>query len=303
MVSYGDSLMPKVDALEDQDLYFLVTYQARRLLAAQDPRFTRPYVAKLDTNVFEQVKFTETFTGVPTGKEGTKEGKGKGETVRKGRKGGRAGKGEVLSKPAWTFPVTRTKYDGKPVDVILFPAGGPFGIIKGSIRRAFHAMKKRQQQYDTLDLMKIHCQATIQTPQAVKSGNIVPLEYAIAGPAPAESQQEGYEPMLVMTPRIGQGGREIGRVPEFYDWFSGRTFQFIMELDSQAKITEEEVCAIFKSLNTLDNHGPAKRGDFILRDLVPLKLDTSERGVLAEGKWPFEIDPFKGQPVASVRKE
>ena len=70
--------------------------------------------------------------------------------------------------------------------------------------------------------------------------------------------QNGKEPVLVLEKRHGRTGEVMAEA--VYDYIADREIAFIVDVDSEATINEEKFVATMKSLNSLDNFGPSKRG-------------------------------------------
>lgn len=173
----------------------------------------------------------------------------------------RKGEEEVKISDCWTFKVEN--------DTILLPWGDEFGIFKKSLRRSLEAQRRLKYESAPLSLMRVY------------------PTWLPVGKPPCESQKDGRLPEIILETRHSQGKDVMVEV--FFDYIENRPFQCIVEVDSEAPLNEEKFVALVKSLNTLDNIGPAKRGKIRINKIVVVEPSQKELE-----------DMLKGEPVMPV---
>ena len=174
----------------------------------------------------------------------------------------REGKEKILEKGCFTFP----KVDGK----VVIPIGGPYGLIKSSMRRAAKLVKARKFLGWRLGLVKIY------------------PEWGYAGPWPPDSMMNGNLPEKILRPVAGPGRKRM--VADYHDYIVDRDIEFIIEISSESPVSEDEVIAAVKSLNDLDEIGPCKRGRIYIYQITKVSLSPEEKRNLWTYGW---INPAK----------
>jgi len=177
----------------------------------------------------------------------------------------RKGESEVKSGDCWTFKEEKGK--------ILLPWGTSFGLLKSSLRRSLIAQRRTRYWVAPLDLIKIY-------PTWLDVGNF-----------PPESMKDGKMPEVVLETRHTTKGDVM--VETFFDYIENRPFTCLIEVDSECPLNEEKLVAFIKTLNTLDNIGPSKRGSMTISTMQRVVLSEEEMKKLRKGE--LEIEPV--QPV------
>lgn len=184
-----------------------------------------------------EIERVETLTdGTPTATRAPRR-------IRKNRKGDE----EIKRSDCWTFKMRGTK--------ILLPWGGSFGLLKGGLKRCLDAQKKLRYDSVLLDLIRVY-----------------PSILAIDGKP--DSTIDGMTPEVVLETRHTNRGDV--RVEVFFDYLTDRKINFTMEVDSECPLNEEKFVSLLKSLNTLDNFGPSKRGAIQIDGIAEVKLTSEE---------------------------
>jgi len=223
--------------LSEKDMWWLVDLTIDKLLAPQDPLYTRPFqYIKKGWGMIERIETTQ--DGTPTT---TREPKRK-KRVRKGES-------EVKTGDTWSF----REEDGK----VLLPWGTHWGLFKKTLMRSIIAQKKERYETAPLALIKVY-----------------PLWLDI-GKAPCESRKDKNVPERVLQKR-NVYGQSNTMVETFFDWVANRRVQFLMKIDGENPINDEKVTGLLKTINTLDDIGPARRGSMHINGIKKVKLEEKE---------------------------
>ena len=153
----------------------------------------------------------------------------------------RTGASEVSTAECWSFET----FDGG----ILLPWGSSWGLFKNALRRTLDAKNDRY------------------TNPKLDNTKVYPKKLFINGPI--DSQTEHNNPEVVLEPRHTQKGDV--RVDVFFDYIKAKQMNFFIEVDSGSPINDEKFVEIIKSLNTLDNFGPSKRGEIRIDSIMQVK--------------------------------
>jgi hypothetical protein len=227
----------KLAKLSEKDTWWLVDLTIDKLLAPQDPLYTRPFqYVKKGWGTIERVE--EWGDGTPTV---AREPKRK----RKIRKG----ESEVKTGDAWSF----REEDGR----ILLPWGTHWGLFKKTLMRSIIAQRKERYETAPLALIKVY-----------------PM-WLDVGKAPCESRKDKNVPERVLEKR-NVSGQSNTMVETFFDWISNRRVQFLMKIDGENPINDEKVIGLLKTVNTLDDIGPARRGSMHINGIKKVKLSEEE---------------------------
>lgn len=237
-------LTPQLQLLEAKDKLYRVRVKINKILA---PQFvTRPYSYR--KKGWGEIERVESHTdGTPT-------------TTRAPRrtKRIRTGESEVKQTDCWTFKIVDKK--------IHLPWGGPWGLFKGALRRSLDAMNKLKYENVRLDLIRVlPVENGEKRTKPCKCG----YESCIQLEGPADSLQEDNLPQIVLETRHTQRGDVM--VETAFDWIANREFEFLTEIDSECPLNEEKFVGLLKSLNTLDNFGPSKRGSLTVTSIQEVK--------------------------------
>lgn len=206
---------------------------------------TRPFVYKK--------KGWGTIERVETTSDGTPEDLRAPKKKRKMRKG----EEEIKSADCWTFRLDKDEH-------IMLPWGTDFGIFKKSLRRSLEAQRKLRYESAPLSLIRVY------------------PAWLDLGKAPAESMRDNNIPERILETRHTQGGDVM--VDVFFDYVENRPFTTIIQIDSEAPINEEKFVALIKTLNTLDNVGPSKRGRIRIEKVAALQVSPDELEKLRKGE-------------------
>jgi len=172
------------------------------------------------------------------------------------RKKVRKGESEVKSADCWTFKTEK--------DRMKLQWGTNWGILKSSLRRSLGAQKKLRYDAAPLELIKVY-----------------PL-WLDVGESPCESMKDGNVPEIVLETRHTQRGDV--RVESFFDYINDRPFSCIVEVDSEAPVDEQKFVALIKTLNTLDTHGPSKRGEIWIGKVAKVEVSQEELDKMSKGE-------------------
>lgn len=202
-------------------------------------------LAPQDPRYVRQVKYEKTGWGKITRFETIEDGTPTATRSPKKSARIRTGDKEIKEGACWSFR--------KEGDQLLLPWATSFGVFKSSLKRSLNAQRKLRYDAAPLDLMRVY-------------PTWLPL-----GKAPSESEKRNL-PEIILETRHTQRGDVM--VEAFFDFVENRKIDFILEVDSEAPINDEKLVGLLKSLNTLDNIGPSKRGR--------MQIDSVEQVVLSE---------------------
>jgi len=235
-------LTPELEKAEAKDKFYAISGVIKRMLAPQDPQLQRTF--KYRKNGWGKIERLETTT------DGTEESK----RAPRARVRIRKGEWEEKTSGCWSFRTVKDKIFRH--ETILLPWGTDHGLFKKALRRSLEAQRKLRYESAPLSLMKAY-----------------PLWLPI-GKAPCESMKDGKMPEVVLETRNTQNGKVM--VETFFDYVEDRSFICYMEIDSEAPQNEEKLVALVKSLNTLDNIGPSKRGSMQITKIEQVELTAEE---------------------------
>lgn len=228
-------LSSEIQKLEAKDKHYRVQATINQLLAPQHA--TRPFEYK--KKGWGEIERVEVRTdGTPTGK--------RAPTI---KTTARQGKSEIKRADCWTFKII----DGK----IHLPWGGPWGLFKGALRRSLESQNKLRYDNVKLDLVRVYgAEGKSDEVKLCACGEYTHGCLKLDGPV--DSMNDGGIPKVVLETRHTSKGDVMVEV--FFDYILNRKIEFFIELDSECPLNEEKFVAIAKSINTLDNFGPSKRG-------------------------------------------
>jgi hypothetical protein len=229
-------LTPELIKAEGKDRFYTIEGVIKRMLAPQDPKLVRPYT------------YSKDGWGKVTRVESNEDGAPTALRAKRRSTKVRTGESEVKAGPCWAFNVV----DGN----IMLPWENQFGIFKKSLQRSLEAQNKMKYDTPRLSLMRVYPQ------------------WLNVGKAPADSQMPGNSPFVVLETRHTQKGDVMVEV--FFDYVVDRPFKTVVEVDSECPLNEEKLVALFKSLNTLDTVGPAKRGHLQINKIDQIKQPSDD---------------------------
>jgi hypothetical protein len=227
----------KMQKLCEKDTWWLLDLTIDKLLAPQDELYKRPFrYVKKGWGKIERIETTQ--DGTPTI-----------EREPKRKKKIRKGESEIKDGDAWAF----REDDGH----ILLPWGAHWGLWKKTLLRSIIAQRKERYETAPLALVKVY-----------------PL-WLDCGKTPCESRKDNNVPERVLTKRNVQSGANT-MVDEFFDWIANRHVQFLIRIDGENPINDEKFIALVKTVNTLDDIGPSRRGSMHVNGIKKVKLSDKE---------------------------
>ncbi|GAI63961.1 unnamed protein product, partial [marine sediment metagenome] len=228
-----------------KDTFWHIDITINRLLAPQDDLYKRPFQYK--KKGWGQVERIETITdGTPTT---TREPKRKRRT--------RKGESEIKTGDAWSF----REDNGH----IILPWGSHYGLWKKTLLRSIIAQKRERYNTAPLALIKVY-----------------PL-WLDVGKTPCESRKDKKLPERVLEKRHVAGKTNV-MVEVFFDWIANRRVQFLMRVDGENPINDEKIIALIKTINTLDDIGPSRRGSVTVNVMKKIKLSEKEMRCLEKNE-------------------
>jgi len=227
----------KLAKLSEKDTFWLIDLTIDKLLAPQDVLYTRPFqYVKKGWGMIARVETTQ--DGTPTI-----------DREPKRKKSIRKGESEVKSGDAWSF----REENGK----IMLPWATQWGLWKKTLTRSIIAQRKERYETAPLALIKVY------------------PAWLDVGKAPCESRKDKNVPERVLEKRNVRGQANT-MVETFFDWIQNRRVQFLTRIDGENPINDEKFLALVKTINNLDDIGPARRGSIHINGIKKVKLSEKE---------------------------